>query len=91
MFGVQPQNGGQPESTRHLLPLPRTHAGTQLDPILAQHPATVYIREAAICAPLNRWIATLFDATNRAPTIQALVESQSGSLADANVSTPATD
>lgn len=52
-------------------------------PILAQPPAAVYVREAAICAPLNRWIATLFDATNRARTVQALVESQGGSLADA--------
>jgi len=51
---------------------------------LAQHPAAVYIREDAICAPLNRWIATpLFDAKNRTRTIQALLESQDGSLADA--------
>jgi DNA invertase Pin-like site-specific DNA recombinase len=52
-------------------------------PVLAQHPAAVYIREAAICAPLNQWIATLFDARNRTRTIQTLVESQGGSLADA--------
>jgi hypothetical protein len=52
-------------------------------PILAQHPATVYIREAAICAPLNQWIATLFDTQNRTRTIQTLVESRGGSLADA--------
>ncbi|HZD16225.1 MAG TPA: hypothetical protein VE196_14110 [Pseudonocardiaceae bacterium] len=52
-------------------------------PVLAQHPAAVYIRQTAICAPLNHWIATLFDATNRTRTIQTLLESQSGSLADA--------
>jgi hypothetical protein len=52
-------------------------------PILAQHPAAVYVREAAICAPLNRWIVTLFDTQNRTRTIQTLVESQGGSLADA--------
>ncbi|MGH3897179.1 MAG: recombinase family protein, partial [Pseudonocardiaceae bacterium] len=51
-------------------------------PVLAQHPAAVYVREAAICAPLNRWIATLFDAGNYDRTVQALVASQGGSLAD---------
>ncbi len=54
-------------------------------PVLAQHPAAVYVREAAICAPLNRWIATLFDAENYDRTVQALVESQGGSLADAQL------
>ena len=50
-------------------------------PVLARHPATVYVREAAICAPLNQWIATLFDARNRDQTVQALLRSQGGSFA----------
>ena len=54
-------------------------------PVLAQHPAAVYVREAAVCAPLNRWIATLFDARNRAQTVQALLDSQGGFLADAQL------
>jgi DNA invertase Pin-like site-specific DNA recombinase len=58
---------------------------TPNSPVLAQHPAAVYVREAAICAPLNRWIATLFDAKNRAQTVQALLDSQGGSLADAHL------
>lgn len=53
--------------------------------MLAQHPAAVYVREAALCAPLNRWIATLFDAENYDRTVQALVESQGSSLADAHL------
>ncbi|MGH3513008.1 MAG: hypothetical protein ACRDRB_12125 [Pseudonocardiaceae bacterium] len=54
-------------------------------PVLAQHPAAVYVREAAICAPPNQWIATLFDATNRDRTVQALLDSQGGSLIDTNL------
>jgi DNA invertase Pin-like site-specific DNA recombinase len=54
-------------------------------PVLAQHPAAVYVREAAICAPLNHWIATLFDPKNYDRTVQALVESQGSSLADAHL------
>ncbi|MGH3711686.1 MAG: hypothetical protein ACRDRQ_27120 [Pseudonocardiaceae bacterium] len=54
-------------------------------PVLARHPAAVYVREAAICAPLNRWIATLFDTRNRDRTVQALVGSQGGSVADAHL------
>jgi len=53
-------------------------------PVLAWHPAAVYVREAAICTPLNQWIATLFDARNRDQTVQALIDSQGGALADAN-------
>ncbi len=54
-------------------------------PVLARHPAAVYVREAAICTPLNRWIATLFDAMNRDRTVQARVDSQGGSLVDTNL------
>lgn len=54
-------------------------------PVLARHPAAVYVREAAICAPLNRWIATLFDASNRDRTVQALVGSQGSSFANAHL------
>jgi hypothetical protein len=53
--------------------------------VLAQHPAAVYVREAAICAPLNRWIATLFDPKNYDRTVHALGESQGSSLADAHI------
>ena len=48
-------------------------------PVLTKHPAAVYIRETAICAPLNQWIAAIFDAQNRTRTIQTLVESRGGS------------
>jgi hypothetical protein len=34
---------------------------------------------------LNRWIATLLDVRNRAQTVQALLDSQGGSLADAHL------
>lgn len=40
-------------------------------PVLAKYLAAVYVREAAICVPLNQWIATLFDAKNRDQTVQA--------------------
>ncbi len=43
------------------------------------------MREAAICALLNQWIPTLFDASNRDRTVQALLDSQGGSLAEANL------
>ncbi|MGH7746620.1 MAG: recombinase family protein, partial [Candidatus Dormibacteria bacterium] len=33
----------------------------------------------------NQWIATLFDATNRDRTVQALLDSQGGSLIDTNL------
>lgn len=84
MFGVQPQDGSQPQSARHVLPLPRRTLAPH-SPVLAQHPAAVYVREAAICAPPNQWIATLFDATNRDRTVQALLDSQGGSLGDTNL------
>lgn len=58
---------------------------TPHSPVLAQHPAAVYVREAAICAPLNQWIATLFNTSNRDQTIQALLISQGSSLTDANL------
>jgi len=45
----------------------------------------VYVAEAAICEPLNRWIATLSDPSNRGRTVQAMVASQSDSRADAMV------
>ena len=48
-------------------------------PVLAEHPPSVYVRESAICGPLNEWVATLFAPTNRHSTVQALVESQGGS------------
>jgi hypothetical protein len=40
---------------------------------------------SAFIAPLNRWIATLFDARNRDRTVQALVCSQGGSFANAHL------
>lgn len=52
-------------------------------PVLTRHPAAVYVREAAICIPLNKWIATLFDPNNRDRTVQALLDSQGGSFTDA--------
>jgi len=43
------------------------------------------VRQTAICAPLNQWIATLFDPSNRDQTVQALLSSQANSVADAHL------
>ena len=84
MCGVPPQMEASPRTHGIYYRCPaRTLAPHS--PVLAQHPAAVYVHETAICAPLNRWIATLFDAQNRAQTVQALLDSQGGSLADAQL------
>jgi Recombinase zinc beta ribbon domain len=51
-------------------------------PRRAQHPRTVYVREAQIVPPLDDWIAGVFEPDRLEETCRALVESQEPPVID---------
>ncbi|MCP2293611.1 hypothetical protein APR11_000015 [Nocardia amikacinitolerans] len=44
----------------------------------AEHPITVNLREDHLAAPIDRWLATLFNRANRDRTIASLFAAQNG-------------
>jgi site-specific DNA recombinase len=52
-----------------------------------EHPKTVYVRQAEVVPPLDRWLASVFDPQHLEETCETLAEAQAAILAEAQAAT----